>query len=157
MCGNACSVRGCARMGKSQSPIVCCLFLSGLNCVSLSGHISGAAPCLVPSCIPDQLLRWSSAWEYAGMQEKGGQGLIGSGNRAELRNRCLSKWLSEFCKFLHFAKQEGHCAPCLPHSDHAWPPAHLPRGRCNTELAGISSPMDAVTGRRCWSVEQGMI
>lgn len=153
MCGNACSVRGCARMGKSKSPIVSCLFWSGLDCVSLSGHISGAAPGLVPSCIPEQLLRWGSGWEGAGMQEKGGQGLTGSGNRAELRNKCLS----EFCKFLHFGKQEGHCAPCLSRSDHPWPPAHLPRGRCNTELVSISSPMDAVTGRRCWSVEEGMI
>lgn len=75
--------------------------------MSLSGHILGAAPGLVPSCIPEQLLRWGSGWEGAGMQEKGG--LIGS-NRAELRNRYLSKWPSEFCKFLHFGKQEGHCA-----------------------------------------------
>lgn len=51
------------------------------------------------------------------MQEK--EGLIGSANRAELRNRYLSKWLSEYRKFLHFGKQEGHCAlpamltPCM--------------------------------------------
>lgn len=62
------------------------------------------------------------------MQEKGGRGLIDSGNKAELRNSYLPKWLSEICKFLHFGKQEGHCAPCLLHSDHARPPARLPGG-----------------------------
>lgn len=71
--------------------------------MSLSGHILGAAPGVVPSCIPEHLPVQGGGWEGAGMQEKGG--LHGNGNRAEPRSRYLSKWLSE-----HFGKQEGHCA-----------------------------------------------
>lgn len=52
--------------------------------MSLSGHILGAAPGLIPSCIPEQLLRWGYGQEGAGVQEKGR--LIDSGNSPELMN-----------------------------------------------------------------------